>query len=285
LSLDLFVILLLASSVIAGFFGALTGLGGGVVLIPLLVFGFQIDLRYAIGTSLVAVIATSSGAAAAFVREGFTNVRVAILLEVATTLGAIVGALIAKYLQKDAIAVVFGAVMIYSAMMTVMALRKPSASAAAQEIEPDPIAARLRLDSTYPGKAGELVSYRVRNATGGFAVMGLAGVLSALVGIGSGVIKVVAMDRMMRLPFKVSTTTSNFMMGVTAAASAGVYLTRGQLEPLICGPVAMGALVGSMVGARLLPRIQTKWLRIVFAIFVTFGGIQMIYRGLTGGIG
>lgn len=277
-SLLVFTALLLVSSIAGGFFGALTGLGGGGILIPIMVFGFGVDLRYAIGASLVAVIATSSGAAAAFVKEGFTNLRVAIVLEVATTLGAIAGALIATYLNKGAIGIAFGGVMIYSAVMAVI---PPTPHPLEQE--GDAIAKRLRLDGSYPTNAG-IEHYWVRNVPGGVAMMTLAGVLSALVGVGGGVLKVVAMDRLMRLPFKVSTTTSNFMIGVTAAASSGVYLHRGQLEPGLCAPVALGALLGSLAGARVLPRVQTKWLRRIFAVLVGAGGLQMIFRAATGGL-
>jgi hypothetical protein len=277
-SLFVFTLLVLASSVAGGFFGALTGLGGGGILIPILVFGFGVDLRYAIGASLVAVIATSSGAAAAFVKEGYTNLRVAIVLEVATTLGAVLGAVVASFLNKSAIGIAFGGVMIYSAIMAVVP-PKPHPL----EHEGDALAKRLRLDGTFPTSSGP-EHYWVRNIPGGVALMTLAGVLSALVGVGGGVLKVVAMDRLMRLPFKVSTTTSNFMIGVTAAASSGVYLHRGQLEPALCAPVALGSLVGSLIGARLLPKIQTKWLRRIFALLVGVGGINMIVRAFTGGL-
>lgn len=277
-TLFVFTLLVLASSVVGGFFGALTGLGGGGILIPILVFGFGVDLRYAIGASLVAVIATSSGAAAAFVKEGYTNLRVAIVLEVATTLGAVLGAVLAAYLNKSAIGMAFGGVMIYSALMAVVP-PKPHPL----EQEGDALAKRLRLDGTFPSRSGP-EHYWVRNVPGGVGLMTLAGVLSALVGVGGGVLKVVAMDRLMRLPFKVSTTTSNFMIGVTAAASSGVYLHRGQLEPALCAPVALGSLVGSLIGARLLPKIQTKWLRRIFALLVGAGGINMIARALSGGL-
>lgn len=273
-----FVLLLLSASVGAGFLGALTGLGGGVVIVPLLVLLFGVDLRYAVGASLVAVIATSSGAAAAYVREGYTNIRVGILLEVATVTGAIVGAVIAGLVSKDAIAIVFVCALFWSAYAT---LRPPAPLP--PDAEPDAISKTFRLDSTYPTKEG-MVAYRVHHVPLGGLLMFGAGMLSALVGVGSGIVKVFAMDRMMRLPFKVSTTTSNFMIGVTAAASAGVYLQRGQVEPAIAAPVALGALAGSLVGARVLPRIKTKALRYVFAGLVVFAGIEMMRRVLQGGL-
>jgi uncharacterized protein len=256
----------------AGFLGALTGLGGGVVIIPVLVLGFGVDLRYAIGASLIAVIATSTGSAAAFVRDGFTNVRVGMVLEVATVIGAIAGALLAAMVDTRFITILFVCALFYSAIAT---LRPPKPHGV--ELEPDALAVKLKLDSAYPTKEG-MVAYRVRNVPGGFAVMFGAGVLSAMVGIGSGIIKVLAMDRMMRLPFKVSTTTSNFMIGVTAAASSGVYLHRGQIEPQLAGPVALGALVGALSGAKVLPRIKTLWLRRIFACVVIVSGVELLRR-------
>ncbi len=273
-----FVLLLLFASLGAGFLGALTGLGGGVVIVPILVLLFGVDLRYAVGASLVAVIATSSGAAAAYVREGYTNIRIGILLEVATTIGAVVGAIIAALVSKDAIALVFVFALFWSAYST---LRPPAPLPPDQE--PDNISKMFRLDSTYPTKDG-MVAYRVHHVPAGGAIMFGAGLLSALVGIGSGIVKVFAMDRLMRLPFKVSTTTSNFMIGVTAAASAGVYLARGQIQPVIAAPVALGALGGSLAGARVLPHIKTKGLRVVFACVVVFAGLELLRRVLQGGL-
>lgn len=270
-----FVLLLLVASLGAGFLGALTGLGGGVVIVPILVLLFGVDLRYAVGASLVAVIATSSGAAAAYVREGYTNIRVGILLEVATVTGAIVGAIVAAMVSKNAIASIFVVALFWSAYST---LRPPKPLP--PDTEPDAISRKFRLDSVYPTKEG-MVAYRVHHVPAGGVIMFFAGLLSALVGIGSGIVKVFAMDRMMRLPFKVSTTTSNFMIGVTAAASAGVYLQRGQIQPAIAAPVALGALIGSLAGARVLPHIRTKALRYVFAGVVVFAGIELLRRVLS----
>lgn len=266
------ILVLFAVSVGAGFLGALTGLGGGVVIVSALVLGFGIDLRYAIGASLIAVIATSTGSAAAYVRDGFTNVRVGVLLEVATVVGAIAGAVIAAYLSAKVIVLLFASAVFYSAFTT---LRPPKPHPLEQT--PDALATKLKLDGVYPTKDG-LTAYRVRNVPGAFAIMIGAGMLSAIVGIGSGVIKVLAMDRLMRLPFKVSTTTSNFMIGVTAAASCGVYLHRGQIEPQLAGPVALGALVGALAGARVLPKVKTVWLRRIFAVVVIASGVELLRR-------
>ena len=260
----------------AGLLGALTGLGGGVVLVPFLTLVLGVDIRYAIGASLVSVIATSSGAAAAYVREGFTNIRIGMFLELATTLGALGGAFLAGYLPTPALAVVFGVVLVHSAYL--------SGRRTAERPGPDrsdSLARRLRMDGTYPTKDGP-ASYHVTGVPGGAAVMLLAGILSGLLGIGSGAVKVLAMDRIMRLPFKVSTTTSNFMIGVTAAAGAGIYLHRGNVDPGIAMPVILGVLPGSMLGARFLMAARTRTLRIVFAIVILVLGIQMIVNGLRG---
>jgi uncharacterized protein len=260
----------------AGFLGSLTGLGGGIVIIPLLTVGLGVDIRYAIGASLVSVIATSSGAAAAYVREGFTNIRIGMFLEVATTLGALGGAVLALYIGPAAIAVIFGLVLMYSAYSTVRA-----SPGDAPQVPSDPLATRLRMNGTFPVN-GSMKPYNVRNVPGGFGLMALAGVLSGLLGIGSGALKVIAMDRIMKMPFKVSTTTSNFMIGVTAAASAGVYLNRGYIDPVLALPVMVGVLAGSLTGARLLAGARTRTLRIVFAVAVVGLGLEMIYKGVTG---
>jgi uncharacterized membrane protein YfcA len=272
----LFALLIAAGSFGGGLLGSLTGLGGGIIIVPLLTLVFHVDLRYAIGASLVSIIATSSGAAAAYVREGFTNVRVGILLEVATTIGALVGAAVAGMITKSTLSVMFGILLLITAYRSL----RPRAE---HEVatEPDRWATRLRLDSSYPTASGKK-SYTVRNVPGGFALMFVAGILSALLGIGSGIIKVLAMDQLMRLPFKVSTTTSNFMIGVTAAASAGVYLHRGYIDPTIAFPVMLGVLGGALLGARLLGRANTTFLRNVFTVIVLIGAVQMLYKGIRG---
>lgn len=263
---------------LAGMLGALTGLGGGVVIVPMLSLLFGVDIRYAIGASLVSVIATSSGAAAAYVKEGFSNIRIGMFLEIATTIGAIFGAFMASGVSTGVIAVIFGIVLIYSAITSVSKYSTKTAGMPA-----DKLAARLRLNGSYPVK-GEEVHYNVYNVPGGFGMMFIAGALSGLLGIGSGAAKVIAMDRIMHIPFKVSTTTSNFMIGVTAAASAGVYLRRGYIDPGIAMPVMLGVLLGSVLGARILVRLRTKWLRILFSVVVFVLALEMIYNGIAGKI-
>jgi len=270
--------LIFVGSVLAGFLGALTGLGGGVVIVPLLTVVFGVDIKYAIGAALVSVIATSSGAAAAYVREGYSNVRVGMFLEIATTVGAIAGAAIAIYLRASVIAIVFGVVLLYSSYLS---FRQKEHDA--EDVVPGRMATWLRMDGSYPTAAG-MTSYHVRNVPGGFALMFVAGVLSGLLGIGSGAVKVLAMDQVMKLPFKVSTTTSNFMIGVTAAASAGIYLSRGYIDPGLAMPVMLGVLSGSLIGARVLAGAKVRVLRVVFTIVIAVLGVEMIFNALTGRI-
>ena len=271
-----FTVLLCAGSAVAGLLGSLTGLGGGVVIVPLLTLLFGVDIRYAVGASLVSVIATSSGAAAAYVKEGFTNIRVGMFLEMFTTLGALVGAYMAARISGNAIAVIFGGVLLYSVYSAWT--HKQTDHLAEQ---PDPLGTRLRMNGSYPSLAGQK-QYFVRAVPLGSALMFLAGALSGLLGIGSGAFKVLAMDRAMRLPFKVSTTTSNFMIGVTAAASAGVYMSRGWVDPGLAMPVMLGVLVGSMLGARILAISPAARLRQVFGVAILLIAVEMIVHGLTG---
>lgn len=278
MSISLLALFLALGSFGAGLLGALTGLGGGLVVVPMMTLLFHIDLRYAIGASLVSVIATSSGAAAAYVREGFTNVRVGIFLEVATTIGALSGAVLAGFVSTSALAVLFGLVLLYTAYRS---FRGPEEHPT--DLPSDPLALRLRLNSTYPTAAG-IRAYSVQGVKKGFALMFVAGVLSALLGIGSGIVKVLAMDHTMKLPFKVSTTTSNFMIGVTAAASAGVYLHRGYIEPALAFPVMLGVLAGALLGARILAGAKTIWLRRIFTTVVVVLALEMLYKGLRGGL-
>src|SRR4051794_3579871 len=271
-----FLFLLVTLGVLAGFLGSLTGLGGGVVITPALTLFLGIDLRYAIGASLVSAIATSSGAASAYVREGYSNVRVGLFLEVATTLGALFGAFLASKVSTGFLAVVFGGVLLHSAWLSTRDQPPPDEAASN-----DPLAAKLRLNGTYPTAQG-LRAYFVQRVKTGFGLMLGAGMFSGLLGIGSGSLKVIAMDRAMRIPFKVSTTTSNFMIGVTAAASAGVYLNRGYIDPLLVMPVLLGVLGGSLAGARVLTGANPRVLRWVFAVVIAGLGIQMIVSGLRG---
>ena len=273
-----FTLLLGIGSFVAGLLGALTGLGGGVVLVPLLTIFFKVDIRYAIGASLVSVIATSSGAASAYVREGFSNIRIGMFLEIATTLGALCGAFLATIVSTKALAIIFGLTLLYSAYLS----RKPRRPEE-RNLPPDSLGTRLKMNGSFPSEEG-LRNYNVQRVPAGFSLMFGAGALSGLLGIGSGAVKVLAMDQAMKIPFKVSTTTSNFMIGVTAAASAGIYLNRGYVDPGLSMPVMLGVLAGSLLGVRILIKAETKILRLVFAIVIVVLGLQMIYKGITGTI-
>jgi hypothetical protein len=270
-----FSLIVFLSSAIAGLIGSLTGLGGGVVLIPLLTLLFKVDIHYAIGTSLISVIATSSGAAAAYVKEGITNIRLGMFLELATTIGAISGAVLATYVSTSAIAIVFGVMLGISALTSFIhqedKIDKENGSLFSNW---------LKLNNTFPTENG-MQSYTVKNVAGGFLMMNIAGVVSGLLGIGSGALKVIAMDRIMRIPFKVSTTTSNFMIGVTAAASAGIYLKEGYIDPGLSMPVVLGVLIGALAGSKILSRAKTGILKVLFAIVILFLAIEMIYNGVT----
>lgn len=271
-----FTLLIWVGSLLGGYLGSLVGLGGGVVVVPLLTLIFHVDIHYAIGAALVSVIATSSGAAAAYVREGYSNVRVGMFLEMATTTGALVGAALVLYLHATLISIIFGVVLLYSAYTSMRPIPEVP-----HDVPPDKLATWLRMDSTYP-EGGRLEKYHVRNVPGGFGIMFLAGILSGLLGIGSGAVKVLAMDKAMKLPFKVSTTTSNFMIGVTAAAGAGIYLSRGYIDPGLAMPVMLGVLAGSFAGARTLAKAKVGVLRLVFAVVIAVMAVEMIYSGFTG---
>jgi len=276
MSVIIFLVETFGVSIGAGIFGALLGLGGGVILVPVLTLVLGIDIHYAIGASIVSVIATSSGAAAAYLRDGVTNIRVGMFLEIATTTGAIVGALIAGYVGGAGLFIVFGVVLTYSAY----AMFRRRDAELPTGVEMGPLANFLHLGSAYYDRAlNRLVEYNVRGARYGLPLMFVAGAVSGLLGIGSGVLKVPAMDLAMKLPLKVSTATSNFMIGVTAAASAGVYFIRGDVNPFIAAPVAMGVLIGATVGTRLMMRTRSTQIRRVFVVVLVFVALQMLVKG------
>jgi len=273
-----FTLIAFGAALVAGVLGSLLGLGGGIIVIPTLTLLLKIDIRYAIGASIVSVIATSSGAAAAYVRERMTNLRVAMFLEIGTTTGALTGAYIAGLISTRWLYIIFGLVMAYSSIA--MFRKRKSVEGGGEETERT-WADRLRLHGDYHDEAsGHQVAYRVMNAPIGMGLMYIAGVVSGLLGLGSGALKVPAMDLAMRLPIKVSTATSNFMIGVTAAASAGVYFMRGDINPFIAGPVAAGVLLGATAGSRLLGKLKSSTIRIVFVIVLLWVSIQMLLKGL-----
>jgi len=273
-----FVIAVGAISLAGGFLGSLLGLGGGLVVVPVLTLLLHVDIRVAIGASIVSVIATSSGAAAAYVRDHLANMRVGMFLEIGTTLGAITGAVLAGIVPPRLLFVLFGLVLAYSALAMLRGRRTSTA-----EIRVGPWARVLRLKSSYfDDAAGEEIVYQPVRARIGLGLMYIAGTASGLLGIGSGALKVPAMDLAMELPIKVSTATSNFMIGVTAAASAGVYFTRGQIDPFVAAPVAIGVLTGAFIGSHTLGRISSRAVRTTFVVVLIVVAVQMLLRGIRG---
>ncbi|MCE5286135.1 MAG: sulfite exporter TauE/SafE family protein [Pelosinus sp.] len=266
-------------SVFAGILGSILGLGGGTVVTPALILLFGVDIQHAIGASLISVIATSSGAAVAYIRDKITNIRIGMFLEVATTTGAITGAFIGGLIDPTYLYFIFGIFLLYSAY----GMAKKGKTELPQDVVMHPLAAKLKLSSTYYDKALQKeVPYKVAGVPGALSIMYGAGVISGLLGIGSGSFKVMAMDLCMKLPLKVSSATSNFMMGVTAAASAGVYFQRGDIDPHIAAPVALGVLLGATIGAKIMQRLKSKTIRKVFIPFLIYVSLQMMYKGMGG---
>lgn len=269
--------LVFACSLVAGLLGSLLGLGGGIIVTPLLTLGFGLDIHLAIGASLLSVIATSSGAAAAYAREHLANLRVSMLLEIGTTSGAMSGALLAGLVHRRILFITFGVILGYSALRM---LQNHIAETAAK-VPPSAWADRLHLHDRYFDEAEQRwISYRVARPGIGLVLMYVAGLVSGFLGIGSGALKVPAMDMTMRLPIKVSTASSNFMMGVTAAASASVYFARGDVHPLVAGPVAAGVLIGATAGSRALGQIRSRSIRVAFVVVLLIISLQMLIRGV-----
>ncbi|MBA9083591.1 hypothetical protein FHR92_000034 [Fontibacillus solani] len=266
-------------AILAGVVGSVLGLGGGIVVTPALTLLFGVDINHAIGASIISVIATSSGSAIAYLRDRITNLRVGMFLEIATTVGAITGAFIGALVAPKFLYFIFALLLLYSAY----AMVKKGKEEVPANVPLHPVAEKLGLDGEYYDKAlGKTVSYNVDRVYEGFGVMYGAGVISGLLGIGSGSFKVMAMDVFMKMPLKVSTATSNFMMGVTAAASAGIYLLRGDIIPIISAPVALGVLVGATVGSRIMQRMKSKTIRKLFIPVMVYVAFQMIYQGWRG---
>lgn len=267
---------LLALAIAAGFIGAISGLGGGVFIVPALVLLAGMPMRIAVGASLISVVATSAGASVAFVRDGLTNLKVAMLLECATVSGAVTGAFLAGHVSTVVLELLFAAMMLLSAYSSI---KKQGDDILAKG---DALGVRLDLSGEVKGEDGKLVHYEVRNIPGGAGLMMVAGLMSGLLGIGSGALKVMAMDSIMHLPLKVSSATSNFMIGVTAGAGALVFLARGDVATTIAAPVALGVTAGALAGSRLLPRLKAESLRIVFVVLLVLIAVEMGWRALTG---
>ncbi|MCW3779150.1 sulfite exporter TauE/SafE family protein [Levilactobacillus namurensis] len=272
-------LIMLGVGLFAGIAGAILGIGGGMIITPILTLGMGLSIKYAIGASIIAVIATSSGSTIAYLRDNVLNLRVAMFLEIATTIGAIIGALMTGILDPKYLYLLFGCLLVFSAWNMVRKLRR--GQEVLKRVTPDRIAAKLKLNGSYFDKA-ELrdVDYQVENVPAGFAVMFGAGVASGLLGIGSGAFKVMAMDTFMKMPLKPSSSTSNLMMGVTAAASATVYFFNGSILPGIAVPMALGILVGAVIGSRIMQVLPARWIRIVFIPVLLYIGLQMVFKGL-----
>ena len=268
-------LILLLSSVAAGFLGSLLGLGGGIIIVPTLTLLFHVNIRYAIAASLISIVATSSGAAASFLKDHLTNLRLAVFLEIGTVFGAIVGFLISKQVRPSFLFLLFGVFLLFSALM--MLKKKGDALS----MNDHPRSQRLGLAGSFPDRSGKEVIYKIEQAPLGLVLMLLAGLLSALLGIGSGIFKVLAMDGVMKVPMKVSSATSNFMIGVTATASAGAFLLRGDIRPEIAAPVSVGIILGSWIGARAMVSMPAGIIRKIFVVVLAIVSIQMIMKGLS----
>ncbi|HIW88807.1 MAG TPA: sulfite exporter TauE/SafE family protein [Candidatus Ligilactobacillus excrementipullorum] len=272
------ILLLAAVGLFAGIFGAIFGIGGGMIVTPVLTIGLGLDIKYAIGASIIAVIATSSGASIAYLKDDMLNLRVAMFLEIATTVGAILGAVLTGVLPSKALFVLFGMLLIFSSWNMVRKLR----ASKDEEVntKTDTLSNKLQLNSTYYDQASKKqVDYKVANVPGGFSMMFGAGLASGLLGVGSGAFKVIAMDTIMKMPLKPSSATSNLMMGVTAAASATVYFFNGSIKPEIAAPLAIGILVGATLGSRIMQHLQAKLLRKIFIPVLFLIGLQMFLKG------
>ncbi len=274
----LFSVLLFVISYFAGIVGALTGLGGGVIIIPALVLLLKVDIHYAMGASLISVIATSSGSSIAYLKQGYTNLKVGIFLESGAVLGALLGAYLVAFVSTSLISILLGVVLIFAAFFSIK--KKENGG---KEKKSHPWAIALKMEGEYPTEEG-FKSYAIQRVPLGLSLLTFAGFMSGLLGIGAGSLKVLAMDKVMDLPYKVSTATSNFIIGITAAVSCGIYLARGYIEPIITFPVLLGVVLGSFSGSKFLEKIKSKWLRLIFAIVIAVVAVELIYKGITGGI-
>lgn len=270
--------LMLGVGVIAGIFGAIVGIGGGMIVTPILTLGLGLDIKYAIGASIIAVIATSSGSTIAYLRDEMLNLRVAMFLEIATTVGAVLGAVLTGVLNATFLYFLFGALLVFTTYNMIRKLM--SKNGELPSVKDDKLATQLNLNGTYYDKAlNKQVDYQVENVPGGFSMMFGAGFASGLLGIGSGAFKVLAMDTIMHMPLKPSSATSNLMMGVTAAASAMVYFFNGSIKPGIAAPLAIGIIVGALIGSRIMTRLKPRLIRMIFVPVMLYLGIQMIAKG------
>lgn len=271
-------LLLLVMGVGAGVLGAILGIGGGMIITPVLTIMMGLDIKYAIGASIISVIATSSGSTIAYLKDDMLNLRVAMFLEIATTVGAIMGALLVGMFSSNFLYVLFGFFLLYSSYNMIRKLFDKKGEVVYTET--GEIVEKFKLASTYYDKAEQKqIDYSMKNVPGGFVMMWAAGLASGLLGIGSGAFKVIAMDTIMKMPLKPSSATSNLMMGVTAAASATVYFFNGSIRPDIAAPLAIGVLVGATIGARLMQVLKPRVIRMIFIPIILYMGLQMALKG------
>jgi uncharacterized membrane protein YfcA len=307
-------LIMIAGGIAAGVFGSLLGLGGGILIVPLLTFGFNLPIREAVAVSLVCVIVTSSASAGVYLQRQVANLRLGMTLELFTALGALAGGLIAFSLSDRVLAGLFAVLLVYVAI-TMLRRRepaKPRAEAVIAVAPPTPpgvppaeaseelavavpptvsdaaVAAAVHEApaGAAPAATPSLIDrlshpdYRVRNLGGGVAGSLGAGVISALLGVGGGIIKVPLMNLLMGVPLRVATATSNLMIGVTASASAIIYLLRGGIDPLVAGPTAVGVFVGASIGSRIAHRVDVRVLRMLFVVVLLYTAFQMLMRAL-----
>ncbi|MDR2465122.1 MAG: sulfite exporter TauE/SafE family protein [Streptococcaceae bacterium] len=278
-NLIVFALQMFLTGILAGSVGAILGLGGGIVVTPILTLLFQIDIKYAIGASIIAVIATSSGSAISYLKDDLLNIRVAMFLEIFTTIGGIIGALLATVFHSTLLFLLYGALLTFQVFNMYKKLQ--AGEEVLKKIQPDKLAEKLNLNQSYVEKTtGEEIAYQVEKIPQASGIMLGAGIASGLLGIGSGAFKVMAMDGVMKMPLKPSSATSNLMMGVTAAASAVVYFFQGVIHPLIAVPLALGIVVGAMIGSKVMPKLPSRTLRLIFIPVLSLIAIQMLLRGL-----
>lgn len=273
-------LLMLIIGLFSGTMGAILGIGGGMLVTPILTIALGLDIKYAIGAGIIVVIATSSGATIAFLKDEMLNLRVAMFLEIATTLGAVAGAALNGVIPKSILYILFSLLVLNSSWKMIKKLRPTAGQQALPDVQSDYLATKLRLNGNYYDKALHRdISYQVRNVPGGFLMMLVAGLASGLLGIGSGAFKVIAMDNIMQMPLKPSSATSNLMMGVTAAASATVYFFNGTILPQIAVPLAVGVVFGATLGSRIMQHLQPKVIRLIFIPILLYLGVQMFLKG------
>lgn len=271
-------LLMLGVGIFAGIMGSILGIGGGMIVTPIVTLAMGLDIKYAIGASIIAVIATSSGSTIAFLKDDVLNLRVAMFLEIATTIGAIIGALLTGAFEPMILYILFGSLLVFSSWNMYRKMR--SGQEVLQQVHADKWAEKFNLNSSYYDKnTKQQVDYQVENVPGGFLIMLGAGLASGMLGIGSGAFKVMAMDGAMKMPLKPSSATSNLMMGVTAAASATVYFFNGSIRPDLAVPLALGILGGSTIGTRIMQVLPSKLIRLIFIPILLYLGLQMILKG------